>query len=135
MASVEWELQTAIFARLTGYSALTALVAQRVYDNPPADAQYPYVTIGEADTLRNDATCVNGRQVNLTLHAWSTYPGGYKEVKQIADAVVEALHDYSLTLATNKLISISHRQTLAFRDADGISSHAVIRFVAYTERP
>lgn len=133
MASPDLELQGAIVMRLRGYAPLTALVGQKVYDRPPATAQEPYVDIGEAYCLRSDAECVDAQEVRLTLHAWSTYPG-FMEVKQIADAVVTALHQHPMILPTNRLISISHRLTRVFRDADGVTSHAVIEFVAFTER-
>jgi hypothetical protein len=134
MASVELELQGALVGRLKADAPLTVLVQGRVYDQPPAPATYPYVTIGEAQTIRDDATCVSGGQVYLTLHAWSIKPG-FPEVKQVADAVVESLHLAPITLPTNRLISIMHRQTRTFRDADGLTSHAVIEFVANTEKP
>lgn len=134
MASPDLELQGAIVARLRSYAPLTALVGQKIYDRPPSTAQEPYVDIGEAYSLRSDATCVDAQEVRLTLHAWSTYPGGFMEVKQIADAVVTALHQHSMSLPTNRLISISHRLTRTFRDGDGTTSHATIEFVAFTER-
>jgi len=134
MASAELELQGALVGRLKADAPLTLLVQGRVYDQPPSPVTYPYVTIGEAQTIRDDATCVSGGQVYLTLHAWSTKPG-FPEVKQVADAVVESLHLAPIALPTNRLISIMHRQTRTFRDADGLTSHAVIEFVAYTEKP
>jgi hypothetical protein len=134
MASAELELQGAINARLRADGPLLALVGARVYDQPPSPVTYPYVTIGEAQTLRDDATCISGGRIYLTLHAWSTVVG-FPEVKRIADTVTESLHMAPLTLATNRLISIMHRQTRTFRDADGLTSHAVIEFVANTEKP
>lgn len=134
MASPDLELQGAIIARLRAFAPLTALVGQKVYDLPPPTAVEPYVAIGEAQALRRDATCVDAQEVYLTLHAWSIYSGGFKEVKEVADAVVSALHNHPLGLSANRLISISHRQTRTFRDPDGVTSHAVIEFVAFTQR-
>ncbi|WP_457811269.1 DUF3168 domain-containing protein [Sinorhizobium meliloti] len=137
MASPELELQGAIVARLKADVGLMALV-NGVYDQPPdtafATPKESYVTIGEAQFLRDDATCVNGGEVYLTLHAWSRKVG-YPVANQIADAVAEILHLAPLTLATNRLISIMHRQTRVFRDTDGLTSHAVIDFVANVEKP
>ncbi|MDI7923403.1 DUF3168 domain-containing protein [Ferirhizobium litorale] len=141
MASAELELQGAMVARLKADAPLTSLISGRVYDQPPADlngvvpaATYPYVTLGEAQTIRDDATCVRGGEIYLTLHAWSRAVG-FPEVKRIADAVADSLHDAPLALATNRLNSIEYRQTRVFRDPDGITSHAVIEFVAFTEKP
>jgi hypothetical protein len=123
-----------MLARLKADGALTSLVAGRIYDEPPTPVSFPYVTIGEAQFIRDDALCVSAGQVFLTLHAWSRKVG-YPEVKAIADAVVECLHLAPLTLPTNRLISINHRQNRVFRDDDGLTSHAVIELVAYVERP
>ena len=137
MASVDLELQGAIFARLKADATLIALV-NGVYDTP-GDARWAtpkegYVTIGEAQFLRDDATCISGGNVYLTLHAWSRKVG-YPAVKAIADAVVESLHLAPISLPTNRLISINHRQTRVFRDSDGLTSHAVIEFLAFVEKP
>ncbi|RVO85671.1 DUF3168 domain-containing protein [Sinorhizobium meliloti] len=137
MASPELELQGAIVSRLKADVGLLALI-NGVYDQPPdtafATPKESYVTIGEAQFLRDDATCVSGGEVYLTMHAWSRKVG-YPVAKQIADAVAESLHLAPLTLATNRLISIMHRQTRVFRDTDGLTSHAVIDFVANVEKP
>ena len=134
MASPDLELQGAVVTRLGAFAPLVALVGEGIYDRTPADAATPYVDVGEAYCLRADASCVDAQEVRLTLHAWSTYAGGFKEVKQIADAVVTALHQFPMVLPTNRLISISHRLTRVMRDGDGITSHVVIEFVALTER-
>lgn len=134
MASPDLELQGAIYGRLMSFVPLAELVGEGIYDNPSADVNYPYVTIGEAYCLRADAECVDGQEIRLTLHAWSTRSDGFEEVKLIAGAVVDALHRHSLPLTTHRLISISHRTTRVMRDADGITSHAIIEFVAFTER-
>ncbi|TWA16004.1 uncharacterized protein DUF3168 [Sinorhizobium medicae] len=68
MASPEWELQVAIVARLKADAALTALISRRVYDQPPDPVTYPYVTIGEAQFLRDDATCISGGEIYVTMH-------------------------------------------------------------------
>lgn len=134
MASADLELQGAIVALLKADATLTALVAGRIYDQPPTPVTFPYVELGEAQVLRADATCISAGEVYLTMHAWSTKTG-YPEVKAIADAVAESLHHAPLNLATNRLISISHRQTRVFRDSDGLTSHAVIELIAYVEKP
>ncbi len=132
--SAELELQGAINTRLRADVPLTALINKRVYDQPPTPVTFPYVTIGEAQGIQDDATCVIGEKVYLTLHAWSQAVG-YPEVKRIAAAVKESLHLAPLTLPSYRLVSILHRQARVFRDADGLTSHAVIELVASVHKP
>ena len=137
MASPELELQGAIVSRLKADATLAQLV-NGVYDQPPdtcwAAPKEGYVTIGEAQMLRDDAACLEGGQVYLTLHGWSRKVG-YPAVKAIAAAVVEALHMKTLVMPTHRFISIMHRQTRTFRDADGETSRAVIEFIANFDKP
>lgn len=133
MASPELELQGAIVARLKADATFGTVAGGRIYDQPPSGAVFPYATIGEAQFIRDDATCIRGGFVHLTMHAWSRAVG-FPEVRRVADAMVESLHLAPLALATNRLVSIMHRQTRVFRDPDGLTSHAVITFVANVER-
>lgn len=137
MASAELELQGAILTRLKANPALMAIV-NGVYDEPPKTAWAKphdgYVTLGEAQFIRDDATCVEGGNVYLTLHGWSRKVG-YPAVKEIAFAVSESLHLAPLALPSWRLVSIMHRQTRAFRDVDGLTSHAVIEFMASVHKP
>jgi len=135
--SPELELQGVIVARLKADAGLMAQV-NGVYDEPPDsrwdEPKLGHVTIGEAQFIRDDATCIEGGDVYLTLHAWSRKVG-FPAVKEIAFAVSESLHMAPLTLASWRLVSIMHRQTRVFRDPDGLTSHAVIEFAASVHKP
>lgn len=135
--SPELELQGAIVTRLKADASLMGLV-NGVYDQPPTTAwatpKEGYVTIGEAQFIRDDAICLEGGDVYLTLHAWSRKVG-FPAVKEIAFAVSENLHMAPLVLASWRLVSIMHRQTRVFRDPDGLTSHAVIEFAASVHKP
>lgn len=134
MASADLELQGAIVSVLRSNSDVQSLIAQRFYDIPPENAALPYGTMGETQDIRTDMVGANASSIFVTLHAWSDYPGGFKEVKQIASAMVDCVHHAPLLLSTYRLVSIEHRKTRIFRDADGVTSHAVIEFVAFVER-
>lgn len=140
MASADMELHGAVVPRLKDYAPLTALIANRVFDFVPVNtngdveaATFPYVTIGESQTLADDATCVTGEQVYMTLHAWSREKRR-PEARQIAGEVKAALHRHEMALPTWRLVSLHHQSTRVFRDPDGITSHAVIEFLASVER-
>lgn len=134
MAPASLELQGAIVSALKSAPLVAALVGQKIYDMAPADAKTPYVVIGDFDEHRADTTCVRSQKTYVTLHVWSAALSGFREVRQVADAVSETLHEAPLALPTNKLVSIDHIRTRVMRDLDGEHSHAVIELVAYTEK-
>ncbi|MBB3567224.1 DUF3168 domain-containing protein [Rhizobium sp. BK491] len=132
MASKELQLQGAIVARLKGFAGLSALVADRVFDAVPDKAKYPYVTLGETQFLNTDMSCIRAWDAYLTLHSWSQKVG-FTEVKQIADAIEDALHLAPLPMQNFRVALITHSQSRAFRDPDGVTSHAVNQFIARVE--
>ena len=80
-------LRAAIHAALVADTALAAaLGGTKIYDVPPRDAAFPYVTLGEARIV--DASVDDGatQEHLLTLHAWSRQ-GGHKEAHAIAAAL------------------------------------------------
>jgi len=97
MASPDLELQGVIVARLKGRPALTALVGQRIYDRPPTNAPFPYVEYGESDVKPADVGCLTSDAVYVTIHVWSQYSGGFKELKDIMYEIVKALDRAPLT--------------------------------------
>lgn len=133
MATPDLELQGGIYALLTSDAALKNEVGEGVYDTVPEEAVVPYVTLGEAQLIRSDATGLTGCDIYITLHAWSR-ENGFVEVKTVASCVVDALHHADIPLPTYRLVSLNHRQTRALRDPDGQTSHAVMEFVAFVEK-
>ncbi|WP_320188227.1 DUF3168 domain-containing protein [Agrobacterium rosae] len=133
MATPDLELQGGIYALLTSDAILKNEVSEGVYDAVPGEAVVPYVTLGEAQLIRSDATGLKSWGIYLTLHAWSREIG-FVEVKTVAGCVVDALHHADIPLTTYRLISINHQRTRTFRDPDEQTSHAVIEFVAFVEK-
>lgn len=127
------ELQEEIIVALRANPAVAALVANRVYDNV-ASAQAPYVSMGPADAVQADADCIDGQQITVQIDCWSDQRG-FQEARRVADAVKRALHRRELPFQHNALVTLEHRITRTMRDADGISSHAVVTFTAFVETP
>lgn len=135
MASSDLELQGAIVARLKARSTLTAFVAQRIYDRPPTNAPFPYVEYGESQVLRDDVTCLKANLIYVKIHVWSQYSGGFKELKEVINEVVEALDDAPLVLPSHRLVSLTRQDTRHFKDPDEVTTHGVVEFVARVETP
>lgn len=133
MPSAADALQTAVYARLSGDASLLALLGgARIYDEPPRNPGFPYVTIGQT-TERDWSTGSDiGAEHIITLHAWSRQ-GGKREASEIAAAVRSALHDANLVLAGHRLINLRHELTETRRDPDGETYHGIVRLRAVTE--
>ncbi|WP_420131987.1 DUF3168 domain-containing protein [Rhodopseudomonas sp.] len=126
-------LRAAIYQALIADPGLNAaLGGARVYDEPPRDAAFPYVTLGEArisDVSADDAPL---QEHQLTLHAWSRQ-GGHKEAHVITGALLQALDDAPLKPAGHRLVNLRFALGDIRRAADGRTYHALVRFRAVTE--
>lgn len=126
-------LQKAVIETLRTDVAINSLVGGRIYDNPPNNPPFPYITIGPDDCLPSRAACYDGSEVTFQIDAWSRSPG-FVEAKRIAEAVRVALTDAPLDLSPDyRLVDIALEASRTLRDPDGLTSHAVISFRALTE--
>lgn len=133
MSSAQWELQRAIYAALSADAALKSEIGDpaRVYDDPPEDAAFPYVTIGEA-RARNIAGVDGALEHDVRLTVFSRY-AGRREVKRIMGALYDALHEAPLILSGFRLVQIRFVFADAFRRQDGDAYQGAMRFRAVTE--
>lgn len=127
------ELRGAVEAALLADKALVgALGGPKIYGEPPRQATFPYVTIGETRVLPLQSNSEPGEEHQITLHAWSRQ-GGHREAHVIAGAMLSALDDAPLTLADHRLVNIRFAVADIRRGADGRTYHAMVRFRAVTE--
>ncbi|MAW80217.1 MAG: hypothetical protein CMI63_08255 [Parvularcula sp.] len=132
MTNAQWELQKAVYQTLSADAAIKAAVGDpaRIFDDPPPDALFPYLTLGEARA--SDWKGVEGGlEHDLRLYVFSRY-AGRREVKRILSAVYDALHEAALTLSGHDLINIRFVFADAFRRTDGETYQGVARFRAVT---
>ncbi|WP_375203644.1 DUF3168 domain-containing protein [Hyphococcus sp.] len=132
MTDAQWELQKAVYLTLRADAGVKAEVGDpaRIFDDPPPEALFPYLTLGEARA--SDWKGVEGGlEHDLRLYVFSRY-AGRREVKRILSAVYDALHDAALTLSGHDLINIRFVFADAFRRNDGETYQGVARFRAVT---
>lgn len=126
-------VQSAIYSRLTGYAALTALLANGssgVHDHVPQDDNaFPFVSIGNLSASEFDADDRTGANVSVTVHTWSRYRGK-KEANEIMDQVYAALHRYDdLSVSGYNTVDVQwDGLTTIMRDPDGLTYHGVQTF-------
>lgn len=126
-------LRQALHGRLSADAPLLAVLGgARIYDAPPPEAVFPFVTLGEALVSDWSSATEGGTEQSLTLHAYSR-AGGRGEAFAIAAAVQQALHDVPLALSGHRLANLRATTAEVRRDGDGRTYHALIRFRAVTE--
>jgi hypothetical protein len=126
-------LRAAIHTALSAHAPLLAARGgPKIYDEPPATAAFPYVTLGEMRISDYSAGDEPGEEHQLTLHAWSRQ-GGHREAHIIAGTLLQALDDAPLAPDGHHLVNLRFSLADIRREADGRTYHAVVRFRAVTE--
>ncbi|MDB5654287.1 MAG: orfg8 [Tardiphaga sp.] len=133
MAAATVALRAAIHAALVSDPALAAaLGGPHVYDAPPREAAFPYVTLGEARITDLSADEAPLQEHHLTVHAWSRQ-GGHHEAHVLTGALLAALDDAPLAPVGHRLVNLRFAIADIRREADGRTYHAMVRFRAVTE--
>jgi hypothetical protein len=117
------EVQKAIFDAL---KASPALAGGRVYDSVPANAEFPYVSIGEEQIVGDGNSCGDGWEIFADVHVWSRKPG-FPEAKGIAATVVDRVTAVT-SVSGFAVIEVEFQDMRALRDTDGLTSHIVCSF-------
>ncbi len=130
--AASWELQKAVHASLVSDAALSALVGGRVFDRPPQDAAFPFVTLGDADVEPDRAGSDGAAVHRLALSVWSR-AWGRRETKEIMSAIDQALQDASLTLTGHVLVNLQLERAGVSYAAEAEALRGRLVFRAYTE--
>lgn len=134
-------LQAAMVAALKADAGVAALVGARVYDRVPEAADYPLLELGEVQSLADGHDCsADAAEIYVTWHAWSrdqatgATPAARPTAARLAEAARAALHGASLSLGDDwSLADLAHRDTRIFREADGLTVHAVSTYRAFVD--
>lgn len=131
MSAHEAGLIKAVIAQLKADAGVSALLAGRVWDEPPGDAALPHIRIGRGESRPVGAEGCGIEQA-LTLTAVSGFRGS-EEARAILAAVRACLTD--APLAADGVKAVSARVTFSdvYASPDGARRYAVMRFRAVTE--
>ena len=132
MSSPAADLQKAIFQALLGTLALTAMVADRIFDHAPAAVAFPYLSFGRASQYDWSTDMDTGTEHLLTINVWSK-GRGRKQALDLAELVRARLHDATLTLDGHRLINLRLETSEIRFDQDLDVYQGVLRFRAVTE--
>ncbi len=97
-------VQAFIVQTLLNDAGVSAIVADRVWDDVPSNPILPYCAMGTGYHIPADAECVSAREYTFQVECWSQQQGQREEVNRLIDAMFAALHnatgdigaDYSL---------------------------------------
>jgi hypothetical protein len=137
MSNVTLAMQGAIVTALKAATELHALLGNgaagnpcRVYDVVPDGVAFPFVSVGPAQVNRQDAECINGREVFQQVDVWSRdVAHGHVEAKRIGGIIEDMLHDFEASNG-GLAFTIEHRFSTYQRDGDGLTAHGVLSFRA-----
>ena len=125
--SISVAFQDFIIATLKADPAVSALVADRIYDEPPSTRTFPYISLGPTDFVTDDADCIDAREETIQIDCWTRANGRKWPCKQIVDAVVNALRDETGELAEGALVSLNIELSRVMDDPDGITAHGIVQ--------
>lgn len=134
--SVEWPLQVALYARLSGDPALSGL-GVTVYDVPPVSeagdiaGDFPQIACGKILPGPLDTTSRIGFDVVIRLHTRSSTQS-FKECREIQSRIFDLLHKQVFAVAGFNLISLRREGSDCDQDPDRII-HGVCEYRALLE--
>jgi hypothetical protein len=140
MSSPLWNLQTALYNRLSGEISVTSnrgAVVVPVLDEVLNGQEFPYITLGSETAMDNSDLVRRGDEITYTLDIWSTYRGR-KEIIDIIDQIDTLLSDGrgALDLGAGWQCAVMTPAEFAeiVSDPDPTIRHGVVRYRFYVER-
>jgi hypothetical protein len=124
-------LQAAVVARLRAFPAVSALVAARVYDEPPGEAVFPYVSLGPIIGQPFEAQMIDGWEASITVDSW-TREFGAAGLRAVMAAVYAALHNAPLSVAGRSLVMIRLTDQRDVSEMQTGIRHGIQRFETIT---
>lgn len=127
------DLQAAVYARLSGDPAVTALVGAAIHDAPPpasdGTAARDYVTLGEETVRPFDTKTSRGaiHDFSVVIHSGQA---GFGFVKRVAGAVCDSLVDAPLAIGSGHLVALRFLQARADRGRAPETRRLSLRFRA-----
>ena len=133
MKAATSELQKVIIQTLSDDADVKDIVDGRVFDSVPLKAEYPYISLGPMTSDTTFADCLELDNISIQIDVWSRDVSS-AEMRELANAVRQALTKSDLALEKNGLVLFNHENTRELRDPDGLTSHAAVNFDVIVER-
>ncbi len=134
MNDILFNVQQAVLETLSSSADIQALLGTppRIYDHVPPGAAFPYVAVGPIHIVPDDAKTDKGFEQIATLNIFSRYRGG-KETRAIFQAIYDALHRATLTVAGQAFTACDFHSADFSLEPDGLTYAAAARFSIATK--
>lgn len=123
-------LLTGIMTRLKGWSALTAIVGQKIYSDVPQATDSPYVTVETMPSKEFDAKDFTGMQFKVRVMGFSRKQSRL-EALQIRAAVIECLErqESNITVSGFNLVQFVKGSLFdIITSDDGVTKQSIAEF-------
>lgn len=125
--SPDWEFQVAIIAALNASADIKTLIGDppRIYETVQPNAKFPYISLGECQSVPDRAECIEAAEVYADLHIWSR-TGTFEECKSIAATALAVITAADLSMTQNRAVDCYSDGVKTMRDPDGLTRHGVL---------
>ena len=121
-------VQAAIYAALSGDTALNNLVTDIADVSTAQGQQYPYITFDTQSAEDSGTKTDEHLEIDFYIDVWDKRDAGRAGVFAIQDRVREILHDANLVAASGSIVLILEEYREAIVDPDGVTIHGIQRF-------
>ena len=126
MNSMLYELQKSVYSALSGDTTLAALI-EGVYDDPPENTSYPYITLGDVTSVPWRSHDRPGEEATITIHIWSQQ-AGFTEALSILKETNRILGYVNLSVTGWDIVRCEYEFSETLRDLDGLTRHVPVRY-------
>lgn len=114
-----WSVQKGIYTALASNSTFMAKISNRLWDEPPTNEEYPYVTIGSMTEANTNRLNKAGFSVTLELRIFSKNGrGGFKLAKEILELTNNVLNLKQITIDNYTMVQCYYTYSSTERDQD-----------------
>lgn len=120
-----YNLQKAIYEKLTGDSSLMAIVSG-VFDYPPQSALFPFVTIGNihSSDISNLASDVMAYSCDVSIYSREA---GHKQTADIMEIIYGLLHNRNVSISGKTLVVVRCESSSIGLENDGLTYQGIMR--------